>query len=72
MRILGLKELSSVHTSLVQKPEVVEFAMKFLNSVLTCTCILSDGQVMFWGEFNLLQKNCYQSCSDIKIFFPAS
>ena len=71
MRILGLKELSSVYTSLVQKPEVVDFAMKFLNSVLTCTCILSDGQVMFWGEFKL-QKNCYQSCSDIKIFFPAS
>ena len=31
MRILGLKELSSVHTSLVQKPEVVDFAMKFLK-----------------------------------------
>ena len=57
--------------SLVQKPEVVDFAMKLLNSVLTCTCILSDGQVMFWGEFKL-QKNCNQSCSDIKIFFPAS
>ena len=57
-----------MHISLVQKPGVVDFAMKVVNSVLTC--ILSDRQVMFCGEFKL-QKNCNQSCSS-KFVFPAS
>ena len=57
--------LSLVHISLVQKPGVVDFAVKLLNSVLTS--ILCDRQVMFWGEFKL-QKNCNQSCSS-KFFF---
>ena len=46
--------LSLVHISLVQKPGVVDFAVKLLNSVLTC--ILSDGQVMFWGEIQITEE----------------
>ena len=45
-----------MHISLVQKPEVVDFAMKLLNAVLTCTCILSDGQVMFWGGIQITEE----------------
>ena len=37
---------------------LVHFSIRLVNSVLN----LPDGQEKILGEFNLLQKNCNQSC----------